>query len=424
MTVEYNRSKTILKQILLSKDKETLEKNLSPREGYLKKFPRGNDKESFEKRWEILSQENNIKNNLVDLQFEKQIDVYKHNIEHFIGTAKIPIGLAGPLLVNGLFANGEYYLPLATTEAALVASYSRGSQLITESGGCTSILLNEGVYRTPAFAFKNLIDVGKFLLWIHNEQENVKTAAESTTRYGKLTEFKITVEGNHVYLNFEFNTGDAAGQNMVTIATQKACEYIAENSPIKPTSWYVDANMSGDKKSSMQSFQTVRGKKVTAEVIIPAKLVHKRLHTSPEKIVHFSQMSSIGCVLSGTVGLQGHYANGLTALYIACGQDAACVAEAAVGITRFNVTDKGDLYVSVTLPNLIVGTIGGGTNLPSQKACLELMRLSGSGKANALAEVSAALCLAGEISISGAFASGTFSRAHQLLARTKKKTGK
>ncbi|MCP3699736.1 MAG: 3-hydroxy-3-methylglutaryl-CoA reductase, partial [Aliivibrio sp.] len=230
-------------------------------------------------------------------------------------------------------------------------------------------------------------------------------------------DINISIEGNHVYLVFEFLTGDASGQNMVTIATNAVFNYIMENSPITPENAYLDGNLSGDKKASSQTLRSVRGKKVTAEAHIPAALVKKYLHTTPEKMMQFTQMSTVGATLSGTIGINAHYANALAALYIACGQDAACVAESAIGMTRIEVDKNGDLYASVTLPNLMLGTVGGGTGLPSQKACLELMGLYGAGKSQALAEVCAALCLAGELSIVGAFCAGHFSRAHHKLAR-------
>src|SRR5207249_3125135 len=169
--------------------------------------------------------------------------------------------------------------------------------------------------------------------------------------HGKLTDLRVSIEGNHVYLGFEFTTGDASGQNMVTVATEAVCRFVEANSPVRPHYWFVEANMSGDKKCSAQSFLLVRGKKVSAEAVIPAELVGQRLHTTPERMVDFWRMSVIGGVLSGTMGTQGHYANGLAALYLACGQDAACVAESAVGVTRFEVTPAGALYASVTLPN-------------------------------------------------------------------------
>ncbi len=178
--------------------------------------------------------------------------------------------------------------------------------------------------------------------------------------------------------------------------------------------------MSGDKEASAQSFQSVRGKKVSAEVRLPARLVERHLHTTPAKMVDYWRMSILGGVLSGTIGVQGHYANGLAALFIACGQDAACVSEAAVGVTRFEVGAEGELYAAVTLPNLIVGTVGGGTGLPSQRACLEVLGLAGAGHARAFAEVCAALALAGEISIIAALSAHQFSQAHARLARGRK----
>ncbi|MEF1282355.1 3-hydroxy-3-methylglutaryl-CoA reductase, partial [Vibrio fortis] len=175
----------------------------------------------------------------------------------------------------------------------------------------------------------------------------------------------------------------------VTIATNAVFEYIIEHTPVKPDYAFLDGNLSGDKKANTQTLRSVRGKKVTAEVNIPAELVEKYLHTTPEKMVQFGQMTTVGGALSGTIGINAHYANALAALYIACGQDAACVAESAIGMTRMELNKEGGLYASVTLPNLMLGTVGGGTGLPSQKACLDLLGLHGNGKSQALAEVCA-----------------------------------
>lgn len=375
---------------------------------------------NLESRWEPLQCSDAARNTLLDEWTLQQMRAFEGNIENFIGTAKVPIGIAGPLRVNGLFSQGDYFLPLATTEAALVASYHRGSQLISAAGGCTAMLLNEGLSRSPGFAFHSAEECGRFTLWIMSQLDEFKRLAASTTNHGKLIDTRVNIEGNHVYLNFEFTTGDAAGQNMVTLATETICRYIEQETPVQPRHTFVEANFSGDKKASALSFLSVRGKKVTAEVRLSAELVQQRLHTSPARMVDYWQMSALGGVLSGTLGVQGHYANGLAALYIACGQDAACVAESAVGITRFELTEEQGLYASVTLPNLIVGTVGGGTGLPTQNACLEILGLVGDGKAQALAEVCAALCLAGELSIIGALCSGDFSRAHRVYARRKK----
>lgn len=367
-------------------------------------------------RWDCLNQPD-ARAALLDPTTEQTMDAYSKNIEYFIGSVKVPVGIAGPLRVHGLHANGDYNIPLATTEAALVASYHRGSKLITRAGGASAMLLNEGVTRTPAFAFYNLAQAGQFVAWVVTQYDTFKTIAETTTAHGKLHDINVNIEGNHVYLVFEYLTGDASGQNMVTIATHAIFEFIMQHSPIEPDYAFLDGNLSGDKKANSHSLRSVRGKKVTAEVHLSAELVRKYLHTTPEKMVRFGQVTTIGGALSGTIGVNAHYANALTALYIACGQDPACVAESAVGMTRMELNRDGGLYTCVTLPNIMVGTVGGGTHLPSQKACLDILGLAGSGNARALAEVTASLCLAGELSIVGAFCAGHFSRAHHKLAR-------
>jgi hydroxymethylglutaryl-CoA reductase (NADPH) len=378
------------------------------------------DARSIERRWSLLNASPEARQQLLDEQALATADAYARNIENYIGTVRLPIGLAGPLRVNGLHARGDYYVPLATTEAAMVASYTRGAHALTEAGGATAAVISTGVGRSPAFVFDTMQDAGRFALWVTGQVESFKQHADATSRHGRLREVKITLTGNLVYLLLEFTTGDAAGQNMVTIATEAVCRYIDSATPVRPLQWFVEGNMSGDKKASTQSFQTVRGRKVTAEAIIPADLVRRRLRVEPRLMLDYYRVSSLGGVISGNIGIQGHYANGLAALFIACGQDAACVAEASVGITRLEVRDDGALQASVTLPNLIVGTVGGGTGLPSAAACLSLLGLAGTGHANAFAEVAAALVLAGELSIIAALAAGDFAEAHQKLARGKR----
>jgi hydroxymethylglutaryl-CoA reductase (NADPH) len=375
-------------------------------------------------RWRMLAKSEQCYEALMDRQTVDNISCFQGNIENFLGTVKIPVGLAGPLRVNGRFAQGDYAIPLATSEAALVASYHRGAQLISEAGGCDALVLDEGVGRTPGFAFRTLAECVACADWVQAHWEDLQREAASTTRYGRLTRMRSTIEGNHLYLHFDFSTADAAGQNMATIASEAACAYILQHCPIRPQYSFVEANLSGDKKASAQSLQTVRGRRVSAEAIIPAELVRKRLHTTPERMEDYWRVGTIGAVLSGTIGIQGHFANGLAALYIACGQDAACVAESAIGVTRFEVTPEGDLYATVTLPNLIVGTVGGGTSLPSQRACLEILGLAGPGNARAFAEVCAGLCLAGELSLVAALCAGHFTRAHKRLARERVAPGK
>lgn len=365
----------------------------------------------------FMELQSTVPETLLDEWTEKHRDEYQRNIENMIGTVKVPVGVAGPLRVNGSHAQGAYQVPLATTEATLVASYHRGCKLISAAGGCRALLIDEGVRRAPGFAFQNLNQVSEFVTWVRANFAKLQAAAASSTRFGELIDLHVDIEGNHVYLGFEYLVGDAAGQNMVTIATQETCDYILTHCPVKPQYHFIEANLSGDKKASALSFRSVRGKKVSAEIELPASLVKSHLHTTVEHMVDYWRMSAIGGVLSGSIGIQGHYANGLAALYIACGQDVACVAESAVGVTRFELTPDGDLYAAVTLPSLPVGTVGGGTGLPSQQACLELMNLAGAGKARAFAEVTAGLMLAGELSIIGALSAGHFVGAHKRLAR-------
>jgi hydroxymethylglutaryl-CoA reductase (NADPH) len=375
----------------------------------------------IESNWEILKNHTALdgadQRKIADPDTLADIESYSHNIENCIGTLKLPIGVAGPLRINGFFANHDYYIPLATTEAALVASYNRGARLITEAGGCSVLLLNDAVTRAPGFVFRTLAEVVEFVAWLSGQAEALQAVAEETTRHGKLIDARATVEGNHVYINFDYSAGDAAGQNMATIATAAVCEYIVGHSPVKPVHSFVEANLSGDKKASALSFLSVRGKKVTAEIVLPAALVQRYLHTTPATLVEYWRLSALGGVLSGTMGVQGHYANGLAALYLATGQDVACVSESSVGVTRMELTQQGDLYTSVTLSNIIVGSVGGGTKLPSQQVGLKMLGLAGAGKVQALAEVCAAVCLAGELSIMGAMCAGDFASAHRKLAR-------
>ena len=425
MATGYERAGKFLKELLANETEAHVTGQLAPKFHPAAPGVPGLAKisaETLARRWQLLPNKSAAYRTLLDSHTVSQAGHYQNNIENFIGTVKVPVGLAGPLRVNGLYAQGDYYVPMATTEAALVASYSRGAKLISRAGGCTAALLSELVSRAPAFAFHNLRDCGQFINWVVSELDQFKQLAASTTRHGQLVDMQLTVEGNHVYLNFEYTTGDAAGQNMVTIATQAIFDYIQSHTPIEPCFAVLEANHSGDKKASARSFGTVRGKKVTAEVVIPVRLVESNLRTTPVRLAEYWRMAAIGGVMSGTLGVHGHYANALAAIYIACGQDAACVAESAVGVTRFELTGTGDLYAAVTLPNLMVGSVGGGTGLPSQRTCLEIMGLSGPGRARALAEVCAAICLAGELSIAGALCAGSFANAHHKLARAKTST--
>ncbi|RZJ73455.1 hydroxymethylglutaryl-CoA reductase [Flavobacterium sp.] len=339
------------------------------------------------------------------------------NIENFIGMAMIPTGLIGPVKVNGSQAKGEFTVPLSTTEGALVASYNRGAKACHEAGGATSICVGQGVQRSPVLKFSNLNELLTFLDWVNLELETFREITSKVSRFARLIEMRTNIEGNHLTLTFEYFTGDASGQNMVTFCTQHICEFIMENAPVKPKLWFIEGNYSGDKKATSLSFSHVRGKKVVSEIVLPKSIVENTLKSSAKAMADYWLSSTLGVVQSGSIGAQGHYANGLAALFIATGQDVACVSEASVGITRMEALPNGSLYASVTLPGLIVGTVGGGTGLPTQKEALEIMECFGEGKAVKFAEIIGAVILAGELSIAAALSAGHFASAHQKLGR-------
>lgn len=415
---------------------------MKPKGSLKTEIPRGYSKQTIEDRWKLIlnnqrlkdyQRENQSQSDMGDLTgsvtysgdlrgilydniTESQSVLFKDNIENFIGTVKVPLGIAGPLRVNGMHAQGDFLIPLATTEAALVASVSRGVSCINQSGGATAAVILEGINRDPAFSFENLVEVGQFLAWCATQFKEFKTRAEKTTRHGKLIDIKYMCEGNDVHAKFVYTTGDASGQNITTIATEAILNYIIECSPVKPKQSFLEGGMSGDKKGNQAVMTYVRGKKVIAEVVIPDQVIINTLHITPEQILEATGVGTRGVMLSGAIGASCHFSNAITAMAIALGQDPACAAECHVGLARTERV-KGGVYFSVTVPNILVGTVGGGTKLPSQRACLEMMGLYGAGKANALAEVLASVLIAGEISLGSAIVSGDFARAHKILAR-------
>lgn len=375
---------------------------------------------SVERRWDALPHAAGARDDLLDAHTRRHADEYAAHVERFIGAVKTPVGLAGPLRVNGNHARGDYFIPLATTEAALVASYHRGAQLVTAAGGCRVALIEEGVGRSPGFVFATLDDALAFVAWTQTQQDTFARAAATTTRHGKLASVETTIAGNHVFVTFMFRTGDAAGQNMATLAAQAICDDIMARCPVRPLSYAIEANYSRDKRQTARAFSSVRGRKVTAEITLPAELVRHRLRATPQQMADYVRMATVAAIMNGSVGIHGQIGNALAALFLACGQDIASVVEASVGVSRAEVTPDGDLYATITLPNLIVGTVGGGTRLPSQRACLDILSLPAKNSSQAFAEVCAATCLAGELSLVGALCSGDFTRAHRVLGRSRR----
>ncbi len=340
------------------------------------------------------------------------------NIENFLGVAQVPIGLAGPLRVAGEHAQGDFYIPLATTEGTLTASYNRGMRLLTECGGVTTTVVKHAMQRSPVFEFANAREAREFGRWMAGRVGEARAAAEATTRSGKLVAITPFHVGRLLYLRFDYTTGDAAGQNMVGKATLAACEWIAANHPARPR-FLLSGNIDTDKKHSGINTLLTRGKRVVAEVVIKRDLLQAIMGVDTAALFHMRQISQAGAFLAGSANNGAQAANGLAALFIATGQDAANVAESHAAIVYAQMEPEGDLYWSVTLPSLIVATYGGGTGLATQRECLELLGCYGTGKADKLAEICAGVVLAGDLSLSSAILRGDWVASHDRLGRNR-----
>lgn len=341
------------------------------------------------------------------------------NIENPIGAAQVPIGLAGPILIDGEHASGMTYVPMATTEGTLVASYSRGMRLLTEIGGVKVTIAERFMQRAPVFHFGDARQARDFGAWLTRNFESVKAAAETTTSVGKLSHIEQYSVGPMRYTRFNYTTGDAAGQNMCGKATQAACEWIAENYPEGRVRYTLSGAIDTDKKHSHLNTLHSRGARVIAEALIPADAMQKIMRVSTRDVYKARQVSMTGGVLAGTTNNGLHAANGLAAIFIATGQDAANIAESQAGITFMDLRENGDLYWSITLPSVIVATYGGGTGLATQRECLEIMDCYGKGKVERLAEICGATVLAGEISLSSAVVGDYWVESHDQHGRNR-----
>jgi hydroxymethylglutaryl-CoA reductase (NADPH) len=340
------------------------------------------------------------------------------NIEHFTGVAQVPIGLAGPVKVDGEHAQGDFYVPMATAEGTLVASYNRGMRLLYETGGIKTTILDDRMQRAPAFLFPSAREMRDFRDWINENYDQIKEAAEATTSSGRLLDIELYPASRILYTRFNFTTGDAAGQNLTGKATQAACHWIVEhNRTIEQ--FFLESNFATDKKSSQVNMLRTRGKRVVAEALIPNELIEGVTRTSTDMMFKARQVSQLGGFMSGVTNNGAHSANGVTAIFIATGQDAANVAESSAAFVYVERRENGDYYYSITIPSLIVATYGGGTGLPTQRECLELLGCYGKGKVQKFAEIVAATVLCGEISLGAAVVAEEWVEAHDLLGRNR-----
>jgi len=361
--------------------------------------------------------ENKVNADLSPLEnFNEDPKVFQGNIENLIGVVGVPVGVAGPLRINGGHAKGDFFIPLATTEGVLVNSYTLGMSLITRSGGANVRLLDDQMRISPSFVFSGIHESIAFSKWIIANKQKIKELVENTTKHGRLLKVQPKVLGRQVVVLFSYDTGDAMGLNMICRATEAACAWIVNVA--KPKNYFLRSNFSSNKKVSAYNMQHTYGKSLVAEVTIPKQLLGV-VKITPKLMSEYSYSRLVSGIHSGMIGNNGHFANGLAAMFIACGQDVAHVANSHVGVSSCEVTENGDLYVSAYLPNLLVGTVGGGTALPSSRACLEMIGCYGSGKAKKFAEIVVATLLAGEISICAAINNGTYVQAHELFGRNR-----
>ena len=341
------------------------------------------------------------------------------NVENFTGVAQIPLGFAGPLTVRGEHADGEYVIPLATSEGTLVASYNRGMKVCNLSGGVKATVVDDAMQRAPVFVFENAREARDFTQWVDDHLDEIRDEAESTSSIAQLSYIDQYLSNKFAYLRFNYTTGDAAGQNMVGRATFAACGWIIDHYPEPIQHFYLESNFATDKKASQVNMMHTRGKRVTAEATIDRDVLIQHMRVEPESLHYHWNVSTVGSILSGANNNGAHSPNAITALFIATGQDVANVSESSAAILYTELTEEKDLYISITIPSLIVATYGGGTGLPTQRECLETMNCYGKGKVKKFAEIVASTVLAGELSLGSAISSSDWVSSHETYGRNR-----
>jgi hydroxymethylglutaryl-CoA reductase (NADPH) len=373
--------------------------------------------EAIKKRQKFVEQFTGAKlEHVAKFSFDPQLA--KGNCEHFTGVAQVPLGFAGPLKIDGEHAQGEFLIPLATSEGTLVASYNRGMKVLNLCGGVKCSVVGDAMQRAPVFVFADARASRDFVKWVEANRDKICEEAEATSKVARLLYIDPYLASKFVFLRFNFTTGDAAGQNMVGRATFAACSWIMDNyAGIQH--FYLESNFATDKKASQINIMRTRGKRVTAEAVIKRDVLIQQMRVEPESLAYHNGIANIGAILSGANNNGLHSANAITAMFIATGQDVANVAESSAGIIYTELTPERDLYLSITIPSLIVATYGGGTGLATQRECLELLGCYGKGKVNKLAEIIAGAVLAGEISLAAAISSSDWVSSHEQYGRNR-----
>lgn len=333
------------------------------------------------------------------------------SIENLVGATHVPLGIGGPIRVNGQHADGLFYVPFATTEGTLVTTYQYGMRAITEAGGANTYVLADALDITPCFVTAGTPDALALARWLTDHLDELRATAAESTAHGRLLEVLPHVFGRRVFAQFVFSTGDAMGLNMVNLAVDRICKAVIEAMPCE--GYYLRCNYSSDKKPAAINLFRPYGKEILVDLTLSADVVERHLGVSTRELCDFGAAGRLGTMQAGALGANAHFANGLAAIYIACGQDVAQIVNACIGFLDFEYIGDGDLYVAARLPNLVVATVGGGTKLPTQRECLALLGCAGDGTARKFAEIVAATLVAGELAICAALANGRFIEAHR-----------
>ncbi len=343
-------------------------------------------------------------------------EAMRGNIENPIGVVQVPLGVAGPILIHGQHARGTFYVPLATSEGALVRSYERGMVALTHAGGAQTAILADENQTAPTFFFPDIESASRFQQWAPLQLDEMRKAAASTTRHGRLRNIVCYQVGRQVLVNLGFSTGDAQGMNMIVKATDAVCRWVEHN--YEGSSYFLFSGLCSEKRASGFLLTRGKGKRVTAGCLLPHQVLRLYLHVTADQLFRVWQSTVMGHLQAGAIGYSAHAANGLAAIFIATGQDVANVVNAACALTCFEMHPDG-LYVSTTLPALTVATVGGGTSLPTQREALGMLGCQGPGNALKFAEIVVATLLGGEISMGAAIASGEFVGAHERYGRNR-----
>lgn len=381
------------------------------KENNKKMIPKGYASKDTDKRLDWLSEK-------IGFDYDSDLSItpedLKGIIENHIGFMKIPMAVAGPLKIDGKYAKGEYYVPICTLEGTLAISMTRGMIATHRCDGIRVSHIKQELSRAPVFTFDNLNKSADFMSWIDENFSEIKSIAESTTNYGKLLRIDQYPIQNYVILDFILDTGNAAGQNMVTLAAKNSCDYIKEKTGAQ---FFLESGFNSDKKASARNMIMGRGHSVIAETTISNSVIRSILDVDIANLKKYQEIGPTTTRLAGTEGCHLHISNALTAIYLATGQDTACVAENSIGHYQIE-PQENDVKFRLTLPSMTIGTVGGGTRLSPQQQNLKLLGCdTGDTAARKLAEIICASALALEISLFSALASHTFTRAHMKYGR-------